>query len=281
MYAGGPNNLTSLMLQGSLSRSNAAVKQALERLSTGKRINRASDDVAGMMVASQMKSDHIRLTKQIESAERHNHLLAAKDGALGVLSDLAIDLEGLVVAAGNRKAMSQAELKAMQQQATSILDTFDFLAANSKFNDELLLKGFDSRSLGLRRVSDGQQKPDLVRTLDGLEGDGEPGGQPASGPFFDLVAGNLEAIQEAVRNAGERISSTRAGARSLMNQNGSMMRQWMAELEATAGELSRIEDADYAVEVSRLVRGQVLQQASIWSLGKQQEQAWAVLMLLR
>lgn len=281
MYARGLNNLTTAMLQGSLSRSNAAVKQALERLSTGKRINRASDDVAGMMVADQLKSDRVRLTNQIDVAEKHNYFLAAKDGALGVLGELAVDLEGMVVAAGNRKTLSEAELKGMQQQALSILDSFDFFAANAKYKDELLLKGFDSRSLGLRRVSDNRLEIDYDQMMNDLENGAEPDGQPVSGPFFDLVAGDLEAMQEAVRKAGERISSTRAGAGALMNRNESTIRQWMAELEATTGELSRIEDTDYAAEVSKLVRGQILQQASIWAMLKQQEQAGSVLSLLR
>ncbi len=281
MHSGALTNLTGAILQGSLARSNAAVKQALERLSTGKRINRASDDVAGMMVSDQLKSDRIRLTKQIGAAEQHNHLLAAKDGALGVLSDLATELEGLVVAAANRGALSDDELKGMQQQAASILDSFDFLAGSAQYKDEKLLAGFDSRSLGLRRVSDNQREPDIGDIFDDLQDGEEPDGRPVSGPFFDLVNGDLEVMQEAVRKASERISTTRAAAGGLMNQNESTIRQWMSELEATTGELSRIEDTDYAAEVSKLVRGQILQQASTWSLMKQQEQAGAVLSLLR
>lgn len=102
-----------------------------------------------------------------------------------------------------------------------------------------------------------------------------------SGPYFDVVAGDLEAMQEAVKKASERISLTRAGAGALRNRNESTIRQWMAEIEATTGELSRIEDTDYAVLVSTLVRGQILQQASIWSLMKQQERAGSALSLLR
>lgn len=141
----------------------------MERLSTGKRINRASDDVAGMMAADRLNSDRIRRTRQIDVAEQQNHLLAAKDGALGVLSDLAVELEGLVVAAGNRKALSEDELKGMQQEAMSILDSFDYFAANAKYKDEMLLKGFDSRALGLRRVSDSRLDFDYDQMMGDVE----------------------------------------------------------------------------------------------------------------
>lgn len=52
------------------------------------------------MAADQLKSDHLRLTRQIDVAEKQSHMLAAKDGALGVLNDLAVELKGPVVAAG-------------------------------------------------------------------------------------------------------------------------------------------------------------------------------------
>ncbi|KAA0213742.1 MAG: hypothetical protein DYG94_09185 [Leptolyngbya sp. PLA3] len=97
----------------------------------------------------------------------------------------------------------------------------------------------------------------------------------------DDLAGDLEVMREAVRGASERISATRAAAGALMSRNQSTTRQWMAEVEATTGELSRIEDTDDAVEVSHLVRGQILQQASIWSLARQQAQTGSLLSLLR
>ncbi|MCL4221437.1 MAG: hypothetical protein KJZ65_08700 [Phycisphaerales bacterium] len=121
----------------------------------------------------------------------------------------------------------------MQQEAASILDTFDFFAANATYQDELLLKGFDSRLLGPRRVSDSRLEFDDDQMMDDLETGEEPGGHPVSGLFFDLVAGDLEAMQEPVKEASERISSTRAGAGALMNRNETTIRQWMSELEAT------------------------------------------------
>lgn len=255
-------------LRGNLASTNRTIRQAIERLSTGKRINRASDDVAGFMVADQLKGDRIRLEKSIQAAERHNHMLSAKDGALSVISDLAVELQGIVVQAGNRDVLGDNELQALQDQADSILTTLDLLSGTARYQDEFLLKGFDSTSLGLRK--------DVVRQPE--EGSG---GQAAKAKFLDLVDGDLEAIQKAVESAAARVSTSRGAVGSLMQQNESNIQLSYHELEAVTGELSRIEDADFAVEISKLVRGQILQQSTLFSIMKEREQAGSVRSLLR
>lgn len=263
----GPSMVMDVFLRGSLASTNRTIKQAIERLSTGKRINRASDDVAGFMVADQLKGDRIRLEKSIQAAERHNHMLSAKDGALSVINDLAVELQGIVVQAGNRDVLGDNELQALQDRAESILSTFDLLAGTAKYQDEYLLKGFDSTSLGLRK--------DVVRQP--KEGSDE---EPTKVRFFDLMDGDLEAIQKAVDAAAKRVSTGRGAVGALMQQNESTIEQGYHELEAVTGELSRIEDADFAVEISKLVRGQILQQATLFSIVKERQQASSVMSLL-
>jgi flagellin len=266
----GISNVMDLFLRGRMASADRAINQAVERLSTGKRINRASDDPSGFMVADKLKVDQIVLRKSIKGAEIRNTMLAAKDGALSVLDDMAVELQGIVVRAANRDGLGDGELEGLQIEADSILNAMDYFASTSQFKGEFLLQGFDARSLGLR--GDGQESGPGTGT------DGEETEPPAQ--FFDLINGDLEAIQDAVDGAAKRVSTTRAAAGAQMQTNESDIRRWLGELEAKTGALSQIEDADYAAEISNLVRGQILKESSMQGLLISRAQAGTVLNLL-
>ncbi|MBX3322280.1 MAG: hypothetical protein KF757_04745 [Phycisphaeraceae bacterium] len=257
--------MMDLFLQGRIAASDRAMKQAIERLSTGKRINRASDDPAGMIVATNFKTEIKEIEKSIEAAERHNHYLAAKEGSLSVIADMMIELQGITVQASNRGALGQGELEALQQQANGILDGIDFIAATARFNGELLLERLNAKDLGLRR---------LVASDDDDEGESHPRW------FMDLQWGDLEAIQKAVDSASSGVNLTRAGIGAMIQRNESNIRLSMNQLESLSSEVSRIEDADYAEEISKLVRAQVLREVGMRSLMIHRESAGRALGLI-
>jgi flagellin len=272
----GISNVMDLFLRGRMASADRAINQALERLSTGKRINRASDDPSGFQVADRLKVERIVLEKSIKGAEIRNTMLAAKDGALSVISDMTIELQGIVVRAANRSGLGEGELEALQIEADSILNALDYFASTSTFKGDLLLQGFDASSLGLR--GDGQGDSGGSGPDTGTGDNGEDSEPPAQ--FFDLINGDLEAIQDAVDVAAKKVTTTRAASGALMQSNESDIRLWMVELEATSGALSRIEDADYAAEISNLVRGQILKESSMRGLMINRAQASTVLNLL-
>lgn len=268
MHSIGMNDMMDLFMRGRLAQTERTMKQAIERLSTGKRINRASDDPAGMIVADQLKVDTVSLKKRIEGAARHNHLLAAKEGALSVIADMAIELRSVVLQASNRGALGQGEMEALQVQADSILDGIDFVTSNARFNGELLLEGMSASSLGLRKMVQSEADPDSEEKT-----------QPQW--FMNLLSGDHEAIDKAVESAGSQINILRGGTGLLMQRNETQISIWTSELESLTSELSRIEDTDYATEVSKLVRAQMMREVGHRSLMMHRASAGQVLNLLR
>jgi len=244
-----------------------AMSQAVERLATGKRINRPSDDVSGFLVADGLRVDKTKLEEAIKSADRYGHFLAAKEGALGVLSDLAVELQGIMVQAANKGGLGEGELEGLQIQAEGVLQGLDFIATTAQYKGERLLDGFDATKLGLRKTVAPEQG-------EGDEADRTPQ------QFFDLINGDIGAIQEAVDAAASRISTTRAAIGVQMQDTDRSIRMLMTELEGTSAELSRIEDTDYASEISRLVRAQLLKETSMRSLVMYRAQADGVLSLV-
>ena len=122
---------------GALRRADGIVHQAMERLATGKRINRASDDPAGMQIAEGLRFQQTTLNKRITGAEREIHRLGAQEGALSVMSDLAVELRGLTIQAASTGGLTEGEREAIFEQAASIIKSADFIANTSTFAGEL------------------------------------------------------------------------------------------------------------------------------------------------
>lgn len=231
----------------------SAIARSLERLATGKRINRGSDDPAGMIAVTNLAAQRQAISADIANNERQLKLWAAADGAESVVGDMLSELNSLVVQAANRGGMSLEERQALQTQADSIFEGLDHLTANSKFNGINLLAGYDADDAqptgGAIPLPSGRY---LVH-MDGLRNGG-----------FDLVHGNLEQLQGTVKSLSDYNSSRRALLGSSMQGNESRIRGLQAELIGAAGAQSMIEDTDMAKEISELIRGQTLSQAAMY-----------------
>ncbi|MCC6427538.1 MAG: hypothetical protein IT435_12040 [Phycisphaerales bacterium] len=245
----------------------------MERLATGKRINRAADDPAGSIITDKLTGDIKSLEKQIEGYTRELGYLAAKDGAHSAVGDMLVDLQGLVVSAANRGAMSKEELDALQLQANSIIGTIDHLAGTQIFNEQKLLDEAHSHQLGEVTVT--TENPDgsttsETKTLADI----------ANGGDLNLRDGDLEAAQEAIEAAIADVASTRGAVGARGQDLESQIRTSQSELENLSATRSQIADADYALEISAMIRTQTLQQASIFMMQMMMQSGEQVLGLI-
>lgn len=236
--------MTGLRMFGEASR---AANHAMERLSTGKRINRASDDPAGAIAATSLKKQERTLNDQIKGAEREITRQASIDGSSSVVVDMIGDLQSLLTQASSKSGTTDDERRAYQHQADSILQSIDYVVLTTRFDREQILEGLSTRSLG---------RSSGVGIL----------AEMANGEKFNLVDGDLEKAQLVLDNAREQAVGVQAGAGIRTNQLQSQIRSWNSELENTGSARSMIEDADFAKEAAALARAQVLQQASLFAL---------------
>ncbi|PHR94792.1 MAG: hypothetical protein COA78_31565 [Blastopirellula sp.] len=134
-------NVSSLVAQTTLARSNANLQTSLARLSTGLRINRGKDDPAGLIASESLRSDIISVEKAITNSERANQLIATADSALGQVSQLINDIRGLISEAANTGALSEDQIAANQLQVDSSLEAIDRIAQITSFQGKRLLDG--------------------------------------------------------------------------------------------------------------------------------------------
>ena len=134
-------NVSSLIAQKTLSRSNVQLQEALTRLSTGLRINSGKDDPAGLIASENLRRDITSVNKAISNTERANQLIGTADSALGQISNLLNDIRGLVVEAANTGVLSDEQIAANQLQVDSSLEAIDRISQVTTFQGRKLLDG--------------------------------------------------------------------------------------------------------------------------------------------
>jgi flagellin len=134
-------NVSSLVAQNTLGRTNASLQQALTRLSTGLRINTGKDDPAGLIASENLRSDITSIKRAIGNTDRANQVIATADSALGQVSSLLNDIRGLVTEAANTGALSEAQIAANQLQLDESLNALNRIAQTTSFQGRKLLDG--------------------------------------------------------------------------------------------------------------------------------------------
>lgn len=134
-------NISSMVAQKNLSKSNSSLQTSLSRLSTGLRINSGKDDPAGLISSELLRRDVTTVGKAIKNNERAGQFIATADSALSQVSNLLNDVRGLVTEAANTGAMSDEQVAANQLQVDASLEAIDRIAKTTTFQGKRLLDG--------------------------------------------------------------------------------------------------------------------------------------------
>ena len=134
-------NVSSLVATRILNKNNDSLNQALERLSTGVRINSGKDDPAGLIASQRLKSETTAINAALDNANRADNMVAVAEGGLQEVSSLLTELEGLVDRSANEAGLSSDELAANQLQVDTILDSINRIATSTEFGGKKLLNG--------------------------------------------------------------------------------------------------------------------------------------------
>ncbi|MEM1110157.1 MAG: flagellin [Planctomycetota bacterium] len=134
-------NVSSLLGQRILGQQNQSLNTSLERLSTGLRINRGSDDPAGLIASENLRSQEAQITTAIGNAERAEQVVNVAEGGLQEVNNLLLEVQSLVGQSANEAGLSDDEREANQLQIDSILQTIDRISETTTFQGTQLLNG--------------------------------------------------------------------------------------------------------------------------------------------
>ncbi|MEM1071773.1 MAG: flagellin [Planctomycetota bacterium] len=134
-------NVPSLIAQANLNQVNDDLQVRLERLATGIRLNRGSDDPAGLIISERIRSDLEGINQGIDNATRASSVIATTESALAEVGDLLNSIRALIVESANTGGNSAAEREANQLQIDSAIESITRIANTATFGGLNLLDG--------------------------------------------------------------------------------------------------------------------------------------------
>lgn len=181
------SNVMSLTAQRALNEAQSAQQTAMERLSTGKRINSAADDAAGLAIAEGFEAQVRGLNQSVKNASQASQLASTAEGALGEVSDILQRIRELTVQAAN-STLSTANRTSLKSEINALTEEIDLIASDTEYNGQKLLNGGAS-SLSFQVGYQATSTVDL--TIDSATssslGIGTSGGSAADGISFGTI----------------------------------------------------------------------------------------------
>jgi len=267
---------------GALRASNASTSasqmlgSAMERLSTGKRINSAKDDAAGLAIATSMTAQVRGMNQGIRNANDGISLAQTAEGALNEVTNMLQRVRELAVQSASGTYQDATDRAYMQTEVDELTSQIDQVINNTEFNGVTL---FDA-STATVTIQAGANATDTVDlAMADLTGLAANGGAATSYDVDDAVGAS--ATITAVDTELDTISSARATLGAGQNRLESAVNNLTDNLTNLSDARSRIEDADYSAETTKLAKSQILSQASTAMLAQANQSQQNVLSLLR
>ena len=284
-------NVAAQMAANALAKNDRAMTQTMERLATGSRINSASDDAAGLAIASKLTSQVTGLNQAVRNGNDAISMLQTADGAMIEVSNMLQRMRELSVQGGNG-TLSTTDRAALNTEFVALRTEIERIADNTQWNGENLLDG-SAGSFGLLTFQVGYEADQTITVIVGDLNLAEGAvaytvGSTAGG----ILGANLSAI--AITTAA--LSNTQVTAidvaiagldaqRATIGSNLNVLEfavDSLANASQNASQArSRIADADYAAETTELARTQIIAQAATAMLSQANQQSQNVLALLK
>jgi flagellin len=259
--------------------SNSAAKMlgtAMERLSTGKRINSAKDDAAGMAIATSMTSAVRGMSQGIRNANDGISLAQTAEGALSEVTNMVQRVRELAVQSASGTYQDATDRTYMQTEVDQLTSQLDQVITNSKFNGVTLFNG----STATVKVQTGANAADTVDLkMADLTTLAASGG--AAGSYNVSTATAANTVLATLDTELNSISSARAGLGAGQNRLESVVNNLTSNVTNLSDARSRIEDADYSAETTAMAKAQILSQASTAMIAQANQSQQNVLSLLR
>jgi flagellin len=253
------NNISAINTRNQLFVTNSAAGKSMEKLSSGKRINRAADDAAGLSISEKMRAQIRGLLQAARNAQDGISLIQTAEGALDEVSNMLVRLKELAVQKANGtyndedKANLALEMESLTNEISNIF-------TNTKFNGSSVL----ATTVAIVISDDGT----TALTINATSTDG----------ITSLSSGSsVTNIETAIKN----VNKARARYGALQNRLESTVRNLKTTAENLQAAESRIRDTDMAEEMSNFTKYNILIQAGTAMLAQANQAPQSVLSLLR
>jgi len=272
-------NIPSIAASRHLYETRADLQVAMERLASGKRINGAADDAAGMSVVSRMKAQISGLNQAVRNANDGISLVNTYDGAATEITDILVRMRELATLAQNG-TYSSADRTNANQEYTALIAEITRIATKTTWNGTVDLTGNSANTFSFQvGFGAGEAIAFAARRLEATTAGIFASGAVAPSDILNIASSITEVAK--IDDAIAQLNSGRAAAGAVANRLAHTVSNLMNVSQRTEEARSRIEDADFADESASLARANVLSQAGTAMLAQANQQPQYILSLLR
>ena len=269
-------NYAAVLARKNLAEVQRQMDQSVERLSSGKRINNASDDAAGSAIAGRMESQIRGLTMGIRHAKDGQSLVGTAEGAMQELNKMLQRMRELAVQAASGVA-NNTDKDYLNLEMKQLVNQINAISVNTKFNDQPLLEGgtfkfyTDIDVAGSAITTDAA---DMVASALAVSANTVSIGG-------GVAQAGLSSVVSAIDNALAVVDNRRAALGAISNRFDHIIDNLQNVIMNTTQSQSRIVDADFSIETTNLTRNTVLQQAATSMLAQANAQKNSILALIQ
>ena len=253
------NNISAINTRNQLFITNTAAAKSMEKLSSGKRINRAADDAAGLSISEKMRAQIRGLNQAARNAQDGISLIQTAEGALDEVSNMLVRLKELAVQKANG-TYNPDDVANLNLEMNSLGDEIDNIFANTKFNGKTVL----TTTVGIIISDNGTTALTINATAT----------TSITGLTSTATVGQIE-------TAITKVNAARATYGASQNRLESTVRNLKTTAENLQAAESRIRDTDMAEEMSTFTKYSILVQAGTAMLAQANMAPQSVLSLLR
>ena len=279
-------NIRALVSTNAMAANERAMQKTMQSLSTGSRINRASDDAAGLSIRENMTAQINGLNAAVRNANDAINMLQTADGSLNEVSDMMQRMRELGVLASN-DTYSTAQKKSMDDEYQALSAEIDRIAANTQWNKMNILTG-SGGEVGLASAFTFQVGANAGQVISvGISNQAITSSASLT-PQFVALSGTALTTGQVASAAVAKLDD----ALSTLNANRSKIGAAVNRLEHAISNLtnvaqnatdsrSRVTDTDYSKATSDLAKQQIIAQAATAILAQANQQPQSVLSLLK
>ncbi|MBW8890537.1 MAG: flagellin [Fibrobacteres bacterium] len=279
------HNISSMIGQGALETQQNALSKSLEKLSTGMRINRASDDAAGLSVSESLRSKIRGMGRAKSNAEDGIALLQIADGATGEMNNILQRLRELAIQSST-DTMTTTERAYTDKEFGQLMNEMSRISSSASYNGMTLLDGaagsfgVSGGSASVLHIGAGSSNAvDRISitinamTLGAL-------GMSAATTSVSTSAGALAALS-VIDSAVRSVNTMRSDIGAYVNRLEFAISNLGNQIYNTQDAESRIRDVDFAQETTEFTRAQILSQSATSMLAQANQVPQGVLSLLK
>ncbi|GAB6448879.1 flagellin [Bacillus cereus] len=265
-------NTVSLNTQNLLRKSSQGLEKGMERLSSGKRINSASDDAAGLAIATRMDSKIRGMEVGIRNSNDGISAAQTAEGALGSITNILQRMRDLAVQSSNGTNNTD-DSASLDGEYTQLKDEIDHIASNTTFNGVNLLNVTGGGKLAIQ-LSDVKGDTMDINTMDATS---------ATLKVTTKIdtATNAGTAMKEIDDALKAVSTARADYGANLNRLNFNIDNINSSKNNLAAAKGRIEDADMAAEVSEMTKNRILTQTGMAMLSQANQNPQQVMSLIQ